>query len=263
MCLRTASCWCGARLWIMAARLYTPLTTKTTCRKKALLLVTLVLSTLAVHPFAPGQGVASTPIEGRFASEIRAFLKEDSLAPPPKHAILFVGSSIFRLWDHLKEDMAPLPVFNRAFGGSQTSDLLDRMDRIVFPYEPEIIVYYCGSNDVNAGRGADSIFLGFKRFAERAAERLPGTKIFYVSINRAPQKKERWNIVDSANTLARTYCERTPNRWFVDVNPVLFDASGNPRVDYYQADMLHLREQAYVGFAAAIKPLLEQTWKSR
>ena len=34
--------------------------------------------------------------------------------------ILFVGSSIFRLWESVRTDMAPLPVFNHAFGGSRT-----------------------------------------------------------------------------------------------------------------------------------------------
>jgi len=37
-------------------------------------------------------------------------------------------------------DFAPLPVLNRAFGGSQTSDQLDVMDAIVFPLKPKVLV---------------------------------------------------------------------------------------------------------------------------
>src|SRR5690242_2129812 len=90
----------------------------------------------------------------RFQADIERMLESDKTSPPPREGILFIGSSIFRLWTRLTEQMAPLPVFNRAFGGSVTQDILDRADQIVLPYKPKIIVYYCGSNDVNAGESA-------------------------------------------------------------------------------------------------------------
>jgi lysophospholipase L1-like esterase len=226
------------------------------------LLLLLVVAVSTISQIAAAQGSPSYSPKGAFSAEIEAFLKEDSTKPPPKNAILFIGSSIFRLWGHLKEQMAPLPVFNRAFGGSRTGDVLDQMDRIVFPYAPRIIVYYCGSNDVNGGSRAAEIFLGFKQFAERVAEMLPGTHILYVSINRAPQKEDRWGIVDSANALVKEYCAQAPKREFIDVNPVLFDPDGKPRMDLYMDDKLHLREEAYVGFAGRIKPILQKVWAS-
>lgn len=226
------------------------------------LILLLVVAVSTIYQIAPAQGSRSFSPKGAFSGEIQAFLKEDSIKAPPKNAILFIGSSIFRLWGHLKEQMAPLPVFNRAFGGSRTGDLLDQMDKIVIPYAPRIIVYYCGSNDVNGGSHAADIFLGFKRFAERVAEKLPGTDILYVSINRAPQKEERWGIVDSVNALVQEYCAGAPKREFIDVNPVLFDAEGKPRLDLYMDDKLHLREEAYVGFAGRIKPILQKVWAS-
>ena len=54
--------------------------------------------------------------------EIRYFVRKDTENPPPKGGILFVGSSIFREWRENRDfdaDFAPLPVLNRAFGGSQ------------------------------------------------------------------------------------------------------------------------------------------------
>lgn len=197
----------------------------------------------------------------RFAPEINAFLREDSVKPPPKNAVLFIGSSIFRQWKNLKEQMAPLPAYNRAFGGSRTMDVLDAMDKIVLPYEPKIIVYYCGSNDVNAGNPAIDIFGRFRQFAEKAQARLPGTKIFYVSINRAPQKMDRWGVVDSVNELAKRYCIPERNMGFIDVNPALFDKEGNPRVDLYRDDKLHFKDPAYVEFTRIIKPVIERAWR--
>jgi len=199
----------------------------------------------------------------RFAPEINAFLREDSIQPPPKNAILFIGSSIFRQWKNVKEQMAPLPVLNRAFGGSRTMDVLDAMDKIVLPYEPKIIVYYCGSNDVNAGNPAIDIFGRFRQFAEKVHAKLPGTMIFYVSINRAPQKTDRWGVVDSANELAKRYCVPQKHMGFIDVNPALFDQEGKPRLELYRDDKLHFKAPAYVEFTRIIKPVIESAWRGK
>jgi hypothetical protein len=96
---------------------------------------------------AAAQQPAGAPAgqEMRFADQIKAFLDQDRIAPPPKDAILFIGSSIFRQWTNVREHMAPLPVFNRAFGGSRTWEVLNYMDQVVLPYRPRIIVYYTGS----------------------------------------------------------------------------------------------------------------------
>jgi hypothetical protein len=188
----------------------------------------------------------------RFESTIEQYIKQDSTQAPRKGAILFVGSSIFRKWTHLTEQMAPLPVFNRAFGGSRTAEVLYYMDKIVLPYKPAIIVYYCGSNDINAGE-----------FSERVRTRLPQTHILYVSINRAPQKKDRWDLVDSTNALVREYCAAAPRHIFIDVNPVLFDAEGRPRLEMYVSDQLHLTDKAYEEFTAVIKPVVEGVWRKK
>ena len=205
---------------------------------------------------------AAAPVAHRYASDIDAFLKEDSIAPPPKHAILFIGSSIFRKWTHLREQMAPLPVFNRAFGGSRTGDLLYYMDKIVLPYTPDMIVYYCGSNDVNANEHAAAIFGRFKQFTERVKAALPKTSVYFVSINRAPQKQDRWDVVDSTNAMVKNYCAETDGVHYIDVNPVLFDSAMQPRLDLYLKDKLHFQEQAYDLFTAVIRPIIEKAWKS-
>jgi lysophospholipase L1-like esterase len=232
---------------------------------KYLILVFLLLS-IAASPlvYTGCSSTRGTSTENiRFASEIDAFLNEDQVNPPPTGGILFVGSSIFREWAHLKEQMAPLPVFNRAFGGSRTADVLYYMDRIVLPYAPRIIVYYCGSNDINAFERPLPIFQRIRQFSERVHDALPGTLVYMVSINRAPQKRDKWDIVDSTNAMVREYCLASENRGYIDVNPVLFDKQGNPRFDLYRDDQLHLKDQAYAEFAGIIRPVLEKAWIQR
>lgn len=199
----------------------------------------------------------------RFAAAIAALEEQDKSAPPAKGAILFIGSSIFRQWTNVAEHMAPLPVFNRAFGGSQTNDILYYMDRIVLPYEPRMIVYYCGSNDVNAKIPAQEIAGRYFQFVERVHARLPETKIFYVSINRAPQKQANWDVVDAANAMVEKRSKLDARLGYIDVNPALFGKDGAPRVELYQKDMLHFLAPAYLEFTAIIRPVIEKAWKTR
>ena len=50
--------------------------------------------------------------------EIAAFDAADRRNPPPRAAILFIGSSTIRLWKTLAQDFPDHKVINRGFGGS-------------------------------------------------------------------------------------------------------------------------------------------------
>jgi len=202
------------------------------------------------------------PVAPRFASSIDAFEAADKVNPPPKGAILFIGSSIFRQWTTVAADMAPLPAFNRAFGGSRTEDILTHMDRVVLPYAPKLIVYYCGSNDINAHVAPADIAANFQTFVERVHRQLPGTRVVYVAINRAPQKRKAWAEVDDANRRIASYCATDRRLAFADVNPALFDADGEPRTELYVADGLHFKPESYREFTRILKPVVEAHWKA-
>jgi lysophospholipase L1-like esterase len=172
--------------------------------------------------------------------------------------IVFVGSSIFHRWTSLSSQMAPLPITNLAFDGSMTPDMLAMANRRVIPLRPKVIAYYCGSNDVAVGEPADAIVARIIEFIERVSAALPETRIVFVSINRAPSKEDRWDVVDEVNNQMRKYATIHPHITYVDVNPVLFDTNGKPRFDLYMPDELHLRPPAYERFAKILKPVLTQ-----
>src|SRR5215218_3128226 len=70
-----------------------------------------------------------------FIQEIEAFKKQDSIAMPPKNAILFVGSSSFRMWSSLQQDFPVHTIINRGFGGSSFHDLIRYADQIIIRYQ--------------------------------------------------------------------------------------------------------------------------------
>ena len=230
------------------------------------LLHRLLCFTLCLAPVSLRSAEDSSDSAKRWAQyepSFKAFAEQDAAKPPGKGGILFVGSSIFRQWTTVAEQMAPLPVLNRAFGGSQTPDLLARFDQLVPVYAPKVIVYYCGSNDLKAGATPEdpaAIFARFREFSERVRKFNPATRLIFVSSTRSPDRVARWEQVDHYNALARAYCAATPGRTFIDINPALVDANGHPRLDLYVADKLHFHPPAYVAFTAIIKPGLERVW---
>ncbi len=100
-----------------------------------------------------------------FYDDIQAFKKQDSIAAPPKHAILFVGSSSFTNWKDVQNYFPHFTIVNRGFGGSSISDVIRYADDIIFPYQPKQIVIYCGENDL---AGADTVTgkMVYQRFVQ-------------------------------------------------------------------------------------------------
>ncbi len=173
-----------------------------------------------------------------------------------KGTILFVGSSIFHRWTQLTAQMAPLPVANIAFDGAMTDDWNRVIDSRVIPAHPKVIVYYCGSNDVDAGDSANRIVGRIRQFIDRVTAALPASRVVFVSVNKAPEKRDRWDVVDDINRQIRNDAQRNARLEFVDMNVVLLGADGMPRAELFMNDRLHLRPAAYEEFAPMLKPVL-------
>lgn len=191
-------------------------------------------------------------------------LAEEPTGTPQNGGIVFVGSSIFRFWTHLVEQMAPLPVLNRAIAGTVTQDMLSGIDRLVLAYKPRIVVFYCGSNDISGGENAGPIVERTKRFVKMLQDKLPNTYFYYTAIQKAPEKQDRWNVVDQANAEMKRFSSEAKNVGFIDLNPVLFDAQGRVRESLFLPDGLHFRPDgpAYPEFARIVKPVLTKAWES-
>jgi len=185
-------------------------------------------------------------------------------ASPEQGGIVFAGSSIFRYWTHLTDQMAPLPVLNRAFPGAVTYDMLGRIGNLVLPYQPRIVVYYCGSNDISGGEDAGPIVERTKRFIQLLHEKLPNTVFYYTSIQKAPEKRDRWDVVEAVNREMETYSHQASNVGYIDLNSVLFDSHNNVRENLFLPDGLHFRPDstAYAEFTQIVKPILTRAWES-
>jgi lysophospholipase L1-like esterase len=197
----------------------------------------------------------------QWANAIRAFEEQDKKSPPPKNAILFVGSSSIRMWN-LPRFFPDIRTINRGFGGSQIADSVEFAPRIVIPCRPKIIVFYAGDNDIAAGKLPKTVFKDFKAFVKVVHRRLPDTRIVFISIK--PSIK-RWPLVEKmreANKLIRTFIEADKRLVYVDVDKPMLGVDGKPRSELFVADGLHLSDAGYRLWTSLVLPHLNTTAKN-
>jgi lysophospholipase L1-like esterase len=192
-------------------------------------------------------------------SSIRDFETQDQVQPPRSNAILFTGSSSFTFWSTLEQDMAPLPVINRGFGGARMQDILHYADRVVIPYRPRAIVLFAGTNDIAWPKPAtpEQVFNGYLEFVQYVQAALPETVIYYVSISPTPLRWEYWPIASEANRLIQDHTRSDSRLRFIDMTEHLLAADGLPNRGLYRFDRLHPNSKGYVLWTSVIKPVLE------
>lgn len=95
--------------------------------------------------------------------------------------VLFLGDSI--------TDFCDLPVYypglnavNQGISGETTGQILARMDRSVYAYEPDILVLLAGVNDILSGYEDDVVTGNMRTILEGVWQRLPETEIILQSI---------------------------------------------------------------------------------
>jgi hypothetical protein len=94
-------------------------------------------------------------------------------------------------------------------------------------------------------------------------EKLPDAFVYYTSIQKAPDKRSRWDVVEAVNREMEHYSHQAKQFGYIDLNPVLFDKQGKLREDLFLPDQLHFRPEstAYAEFAQAVKPILTKAWQ--
>ena len=197
---------------------------------------------------------AELPADAPFRDEILRFAQLDRETPPPACPVLFVGSSSIRLWSTLKEDMAPLPVLNRGFGGSTIAQSNMYFDRIVAPYRPRAIVLYAGENDLDNGQSPDAVAAEFRRFLELKRAKLGKTPVFYISAKPSKQRFSQFVRQSELNSAIRQLAASRTDLAFIDVvTPMLRD--GQPQ-DLYVEDGLHMNAAGYAIWRGLVRDAL-------
>ncbi len=213
------------------------------------------LLVLLAFIFAPTTN-AQQSAQKKWEPEIQQFEKSDKENPPPKGAVLFIGSSSIRMWKSLSEDFPGIKVINRGFGGSQIADSTFYVDRLVTPYRPRMIVFYAGDNDLFDGKTPQQVLDDYKAFVSRVRLKLPSTKIAFISIKPSPARASIIDKMRQANALIRNYSSHEKRLLFIDVFTPMLGKDGNPRPELFGPDRLHMNGQGYELWKSVVAPYL-------
>jgi lysophospholipase L1-like esterase len=205
--------------------------------------------------------IAINALAQPFADEIAAFKKKDSISFPPKHAILFIGSSSFRKWTDVQDYFPNYTIINRGFGGSTLPDVIRYEKEIIFPYQSKQIVIYCGENDIanDSTVTGKIVYKRFKRLFHDIRKQFPHVPIIYISMKPSPR---RWylrdKMQDGNRRIERFLLRRRPSPppFFLDVWKSMLGDDGKPKPDIFLSDNLHMNANGYAIWKKALEPYL-------
>jgi lysophospholipase L1-like esterase len=194
----------------------------------------------------------------RWEKEISTYEQADRTNPPPKGAVLFIGSSTVRLWKSLAQDFPDHRVINRGFGGSQIVDATYFAERLIFPHQPRTIFLRSGGNDLWSGKSPETVFADFKEFVRKVHAKLPGTEVVFISLCPSVARWKQAEKEKALNTLVQEFVRQTPRVKYVETYAMSLGTDGQPRPELFVADKLHFNAEGYKLLAELVRPHLPQ-----
>lgn len=208
-----------------------------------------------LHFSEAGYDVVTSCIKWQGAMD--GFAKQNATNPPVKGGIVFVGSSSIVRWKSLAQDFPEHKVVNRGFGGSELFDSINYFDRAVLTHQPRLIVLYAGSNDINAGKTPARVEADFKKFVALVKQKLPGTRIAYISNAGNPARWKQVEQVKDANRRIEAVTKTDPQLAFINVFDAMLGADGLPKPDIFVEDRLHMNAKGYAIWKEVVGPFLK------
>jgi lysophospholipase L1-like esterase len=220
------------------------------------LLLLCSASSLAYAQAAKAAPAAAAHDFARWERDVEAFEAADKASPPPKNAILFVGSSTIVRWKTLQQDYPAHPIINRGFGGNEIADSTHFADRMIFPYQPRMIFLRAGGNDIHNKRSPEEVFQDFKDFVATVHAKLPKTEIFYISYSPAPSRWDERDAGKQLNALIAEFIKRTPSTKYIETYDLPLDAQGQARPELFVEDKLHFSPEGYKLLIERVRPYM-------
>ncbi len=196
-----------------------------------------------------------TPLAtNRFEDDVVAILARLQRGPLPHRPIAFYGSSSFRLWGTMQQDLQSLDIVNLGFGGGTNLSGRHYLPTLLQPLQPQKIVLYFGENDIaNDGLTGQTTFEHMQALVSDIRNALPATQVFILGTKQSPTRWIYADEVDRYNALTASWCEKSGQGTFIDASQGLMGENGRPMGRYYQSDFIHLNAGGYALWADLLK----------
>ena len=162
--------------------------------------------------------------------------------------VLFLGSSSFRLWDTFHEDLAPVKVVKRAYGGARFRDLAIYTPELIAGLRFSKAVIFI-ANDITGKENEDTDPETTSKLARLVIAQLrsehPEVPIHLVAVTPTPVRYKHWPRIQVTNRMLRKIAETTPGVFYIPTAYAFLDRDGHPRAELFKEDRLHLNSIGY------------------
>lgn len=218
-----------------------------------------VPGSLTFHAEDPSQNVVFNPEQAtnRYLADFVRWAIEDIANPPGPEAVLALGSSSMRLWNTIKEDLAPLEIIHRGFGGSRMKDVVE-MQSFFDRYDVDTILVYQGDNDLSGPwtNVEDHFMADVRQFVAHVHQRRPDTEIYFISPKPSPSRTAALPRYLEAGRQLQEMAAADPRLHFIDVYTLMVDEQGEPLESIFKGDRLHMNEEGYRLWTQAVREAL-------
>ena len=183
--------------------------------------------------------------EDFYQEAIDKFLTDDESNFPEEVDVLFTGSSSIRFWESLDQDMKPLKVLNRGFGGAHINHVNYHFEDVVLRYNPKAIVFFCGTNDITALKTPEETVNDFKIFKQKVRNSLPDIHIFVIGIKPSPARLYLENEELAYNKLIAELSSEDDLLTFIDIWDAMLTEEGKRIPELFVEDGLHINADGY------------------
>lgn len=191
--------------------------------------------------------------------EIDKFKELDKKEYYPPESILFLGSSSIRLWETLKEDMAPMPLIQRGYGGAHFRDLIFYIDTILNHHDLSMIVCFV-ANDISQKKSNESVKIILRNYdyvIKRIRKKHPSLPIIQISITPTESRWHLWSKINELNLALKEYCDTHSKMVFLETTSHFLNAEGIPKKELFRTDKLHLNNDGYALWSSLIRSQVE------
>lgn len=179
-------------------------------------------------------------------------------------AVVFLGDSITQGWndrpanqDRLAKLLPGMKVANRGISGDTTRGLLLRLDEDVIALKPSAVVLLIGTNDLEEQAHPFTIASNLRQLLLRLRAHNPKLPVVINQVMPSSDTKKRPAYkIKRLNVLIREAVKDQPQVTLVDTWTLFANAQGDANAAEFP-DLLHLNDEAYAKWAAALRPVLE------
>lgn len=184
--------------------------------------------------------------------------------------VVFLGDSITEIYP-IDDIYTNLPIVKSGVSGYKTNDILDRIDSMLYEYNPTKVILLIGTNDISEDISEENIkntIEQIEKISKAIKKNRKNTKIYIESIypvNRSMDKEMVANRTNDAiqqiNKEIKLYCKKN-NMTYINMYDELTDEDGNFNKKYTY-DGLHPNTLGYAKITQVLIPYIFEGYEMK